>query len=117
MDESVSSYESIDFDDIEVEDYRTDEHRKILFALRTNNMRRLDICPYNPPPSVTDWRNLGQAIGINTSLECIVLCPDGLDDEDDIATTDNLEAFVRGFAQNRSLKELIVEQMISVGQD
>jgi len=80
-------------------------------------LKALAIRPYDPTPSVTEWREVGQAIGTSTSLECLIVNMEELDEEDDIATTDNLDAFVRGIAQNRSIKELEYKTMISVEQD
>ena len=102
-------------DENEIEIYHPDEHALVLYNLRTN-LKALGISPYDPTPSVIQWIELGQAIGISTSLESLEVNMELVGGED-IETTDNLEAFVRGIAQNRSIKELEIEQMISVVQD
>jgi len=106
-DSSVSSFESIDENVIAT--YNTDEHIIFIHDLQSNNDIGLEACPHDPTPSVIQFRDLGQAIGTSTSLEYLYVCADGLDEEDDIATTDNLEAFVRGIARNRSIKELEIQ--------
>ena len=106
-DSSISSFESID--ENEIKTYNTDEHGLFLHELDTT-LKGLDVCPYDPFPSVTDWRALGQAIGASTSLQYLYLCTDLDFETEDIATTDNLEAFIRGIAQNRSIKELEIQE-------
>mmetsp|Transcript_11413 Transcript_11413/g.21075 ORF Transcript_11413/g.21075 Transcript_11413/m.21075 type:complete len:82 (-) Transcript_11413:1341-1586(-) len=66
-------------------------------------------CPYDPSPSPNEWITLGHNIGKNTALKKMIICTDELEDDDAIASKENLEAFCTGFSQNRSLFYLVFE--------
>ena len=104
-DASVSSYETLD--DKCILNYDNYQHEEMIF--RVSSLRGFQICPYDPSPSETEWRDLGQAIGRSTEIGCLRVSMDGLEEDDEIASADNLEAFVGSVANNRSLKELMLE--------
>ena len=104
-DASVSSYESLE--DKYILTYDNYQHEEMLFRL--SSLRGFQICPYDPSPSETEWRDLGQAIGRSTKIECLRVSMDGLEENDVIASADNLEAFIGSISNNRSLKELMLE--------
>ena len=64
-------------------------------------------------PTVENWMELGRFIGGSKSIECLQISLDGLDEVEDeiaIAGTENLEAFISSVANNRSLKDLWLDE-------
>ena len=97
-DDDIVDYDEKAFDDIE---------------RNSPSLTKLDLYPYAPdPPLSTDqWIALGRNIGRNTTIEHLNSCADGLDEEIyEIASTENLNAFFSGLANNRSLKFLMLEE-------
>ena len=72
--------------------------------------RQLQLLPYDNPPSVEEWVALGRSIGGSTVIEGLNVTPDGLDEDKDIASAENLDLFLTGLSNNRSLKSLIFEE-------
>jgi len=52
---------------------------------------------------------LGNNIGRNRHLQSLTICPDGLDEDDEIFSTKNLDLFISSITNNRSLKELYIQ--------
>ena len=74
-------------------------------------VRKLLLYPYQPPLSAEQWLTLGRSIGRNTHLEKLQMCLDGNDaEEDEMMSTENLEAFCVDMSYNRSLKFLFIEE-------
>ena len=72
---------------------------------------KLLLYPYLPTLSVEQWLPLGRSIGRNTHLEKLQMCLDGNDaEEDEMMSTENLEAFCVDMSYNRSLKFLFIEE-------
>ena len=102
-DTSVSYFESFAYNDNRVYAFN---------CIKKNDpdFKRLVLYPYDPVLPVEEWLQLGNNIGRNTHLEGFLVCPDAVTEEDDIASTENLELFIGSIANNRSLKHLIIEE-------
>jgi hypothetical protein len=110
-DASVLSYEGIENNDIV--NYKNDDHATLLFTLRTTYKRGIRIMIPDTSPTVENWMELGRFIGGSKSIECLQISLDGLDEVEDeiaIAGTENLEAFISSVANNRSLKDLWLDE-------
>jgi len=108
-DTSLSSESS--YEPNEEESFSYNHDRRYAFSCIEQNahdFERLDLCPYHPVLSVSEWLQLGNNIGSNTHLQSLSVCPDGIDEQDEIASTENLDLFINGIANNRSLKELLI---------
>ena len=108
-DTSLSSESS--YEPNEEESFSYNHDRRYAFSCIEQNahdFERLDLCPYHPVLSVSEWLQLGNNIGSNTHLQSLSVCPDGVDEQDEIASTENLDLFINGIANNRSLKELLI---------
>jgi len=111
-DTSVSSICSYERNEEEMVEYN---HGRV-YAF--NNIKRnfygfksLELLPYGPALPIEEWVELGYNIGNNTHLQRLHICIDGLDEEEDeIASTENLEIFLSCLANNRSLKEFFLEE-------
>ena len=103
---SISSYEPNEEEMFEYNHgrvYAFNEIKRNFYGFKS-----LELLPYSPALPVEEWVELGYNIGRNTSLQRLNICIDGLDDEEDeIASTENLEVFLFGLANNRSLKEFL----------
>ena len=103
-----ASYESVLLVDDDIVDYDHDQYNSVTEQLQTDTLKGLNICdPYNPPPSITQWRTLAQLIGRNTYIEYFQFSNDGEDEED--FATEHLEAFISDIAKNRSLEVLLLD--------
>ena len=100
-------------DDSDDEDYYEDGLNWDYDDITTNSRRvqTITIWPYDPTPSLSSWLELGRAIGRNTHLRRVSICPDGVPDDDDLADPTNWEAFFREFARNRSITSLELEEV------
>ncbi|KAL9180605.1 hypothetical protein ACHAXT_011058 [Thalassiosira profunda] len=73
------------------------------------NVKKFEIYPSYKVPPPDDFIPLGTNIGNNTRLTYFHLCGDGLEDDDEIASKESLEAFCEGFSRNGSLKNVLIE--------
>ena len=108
---SRATYASDDESEISYVAYA--QRSTMLSAIGRNqfNVRKLSLFPYDPPVSVEEWLTLGRSIGRNTHLEYLQMCLDGNDaKEDEMMSTENLEAFCVDMSYNRSLNFLFMEE-------
>ena len=103
-----------DDDDLFEDDlFGTTGDENFCYMVETNDMRigTVSLCPYDPVPNPRTWRRLSKSIGDNWSMKSFAICNDGVhEDEDEIATAENLDAFSRGISRNRSLQYLMMEE-------
>ena len=102
-------WEDDEFHDIGGSDTSSDF--SVYFAIKNNSsyVTKLTIYPYNPTPTLQGWISLGRDIGRNTYLKCLTSSADVLDEDDEIATPENLESFFTCLSNNRSLTHLFLE--------
>ena len=110
-DSSLSSESTFDEDrdKYSVDDYQYDPEGHLPGCDYDTDFRGLCIFPYHPTPPPSEWKALGEAMGRSTEIEYLRVSIDGLEEDDEIASADNLEAFISGASNNRSLKILMLE--------